>query len=111
MTKKDKEELIKSVAELKEKDKKMSKGAKQAMDIMSMYGTVFNDIQREAFLLGRISALLEFGNAVADSANESIKNCEEALEGVKARINENAEKEIKKTTRKPRSTTKKKENK
>ena len=111
MTKKDKEELIKAAAESKENDKKMSKGAKQAMDITKMYGTVFNDIQREAFLLGRISALLEFGNAVADSSNESIKNCEEALAGVKARLNENAEKETKKAARKPRSTTKKKEDK
>lgn len=118
MTKKDKEKLIEAVKEAKTAEEKVSKGAKQAMDISKMY-EVFNDIQREAFLLGRISALLEFGNSISDAANLNIHNCEEVLKNVRERINQaqsdmkveysefKSKEEMKKPARKPR--TKKKE--
>lgn len=71
---------------------KKSKGEQQADDIVMMYTTVFNDIQRESFLLGRIYALLEFGNSISDAANYAIKGAEVSLEGVRKRL-QNHEKE------------------
>lgn len=86
----------------KEVEPKKNVGQQQANDIINMYKTVFNDHQREAFLLGRISALLEFGNALSDAANMAISDSEETLGIVKKRLQTTP----KKTTHKKKTTKK-----
>lgn len=94
----------------KEEEKK-SLGKQQSLDISTIYKDVFNDIQREAFLLGRISAFLDFGNGMSDSANDAIKETEKILVEVKTRLRKSPVKieATKKRTTKPRKEVKKKD--
>lgn len=75
-------------------------GKEQASNIGEMYKT-FDDKQREAFLLGRISGMLVLGNAVTDGANEAIAMAESALQEVRQRLY--GEEEPKKATPKKKT--------
>ena len=86
--------------------------------IYDMYNTQFNDVQREAFLLGRIATLIDLGNFMSGSINDTLKNTEDVLNNVQKKMRDEiarqqeAVAEINRagdTTKPKRKTTKKKE--
>lgn len=70
-------------------------GEKQSEDIKKWYTEVFDDSQRLAFLLGRISAMLDIGNAMSGSINEAIANEEKIYSEIRSRIQKDHDNSVK----------------
>lgn len=79
-------------------------GLKQSEDIKKLYIESFDDPQRMAFLLGRISAMLDVGNGISSSINETIRNEEEIYNEIKERIVKESKPKSKRRTTKKEAT-------
>jgi hypothetical protein len=59
--------------------KKEPTGLQQAEEIYKIFNEKMSDGERQAFLLGRISIMLEVGNNFADTCNQIIKDSDDML--------------------------------
>lgn len=57
-----------------------------AAHILHMFENEMNDVQKEAFLLGRIYTLLNEGNDMAKDFNAAIKKADKSLDAVQKKI-------------------------
>lgn len=65
----------------------------QANDIYSIFNEKMNNMEKQAFLLGRISILLEVGNNFSDNINKLIEESDnlyrQVQEAIKTSVKEN----------------------
>lgn len=67
---------------------RMNKGQKQMKYILNLFQDM-PDGAKEIFLLGRIYTLLEIGNIQTNTINKAIKDCDNSLDKLKAKDEEN----------------------
>lgn len=98
-----KEKVVDIPKQPKKAEKEVSEAVKQAYRILDIFEGEMDYKQKEAFLLGRIYTLLEFGDMMTQAANHEIRRTEVLLQNVQRDISET---EIKKPVAR-KATTKK----
>lgn len=66
--------------------KKVNTGLQQAREIYDIYNNQMDLKQKEAFMLGRLAIMLEVGNRLSDSFNETIKMDDECLIDIRKKL-------------------------